>query len=245
MYSKLNKALPDGVKKLRTPALILALIFMFGIVLLESGGSNALISWFTGKSSVKRPGYGIEYLYQIDMLLLYTLVLMTLPVFKVPQKIQGQFQGALTLIIGFIYFFKNMALAFKALAAMVMMIALLLAFPFGTIAYMAKFASFDKSGAAGSLSTIMTFKYIFVICILIAHQEFLKNLGFVLLVATSFIAMIVVGFLHGFMPRILCSITDAISGIVLAIIAMIWCVIFVLGSIIPVIKALRVDKMLK
>jgi len=245
MFSKLNKALPEGAKKLRTPALVIALVFMIGVVLLESGGNNGFITWIIGKSSVSRPGFGIEYLFQLDILLLYTVVLMVLPVCKVPQKVQATAQGIVTLLIGFIMFFTNLALAFKAFAAMMLMIALLLAFPFGTIAYMIKFADFDKSGAANSLSVIMAMKYIFVICMVIAHQEFLKNLGFVLLVGTSFVTMIVVSFLHGFMPSILCSITDAIAGIVLAIIAMIWNIIFVLGSIIPVIKAVRVDKLVK
>jgi hypothetical protein len=45
--------------------------------------------------------------------------------------------------------------------------------------------------------------------------------------------------LHGIVPRFFASITDAIAGIVVAIIALIWTIILLFGSIFSVLKALK------
>jgi hypothetical protein len=70
-----------------------------------------------------------------------------------------------------------------------------------------------------------------------AHQRFLQNKGLVLIIATSLIASIIVSFLHGLVPLFLVSITDAIAGIVVAIIAVIWGIFFLIGSIPAIIRA--------
>ena len=71
------------------------------------------------------------------------------------------------------------------------------------------------AGLAGVLlGLIMTLKFGFAGCLAFAHQGFLKMKGLVLIVLTSMLAGIIVSFLHGLVPGILVSITDAIAAII-------------------------------
>ena len=72
----------------------------------------------------------------------------------------------------------------------------------------------------------------------LAQQRFLKLKSLILLVATSFIATIVVSFLQGLVPGPLVSITDALAAIIVGILALIWAVVILIGSINAVIQAL-------
>ncbi len=90
----------------------------------------------------------------------------------------------------------------------------------------------------------MIFKLAFAILLVFAHQRFLQNKGLVLIILTSLLATIIVSFLHGLVPRFLVSITDDIAAIVVAILAAIWALFFLIGSIPSIIKVLRVDRAL-
>ncbi len=81
-------------------------------------------------------------------------------------------------------------------------------------------------------------KIVAAICLPLAQQRFLKLKSLILLVATSFLATIVVSFLHGFVPGPLVSITDALAAIIVGILALIWAVVILIGSINAVIQAL-------
>ena len=109
--------------------------------------------------------------------------------------------------------------------------------PFGTIAYLIIFGNFDRSGAAIALSLIMTLKLFFAGCLVLAHQRFLQNRGLVVLILTSLLATLIIGFLHGLVPAFLVSITDAIAAIVVGILALVWAIWFLLRSIPAVAKA--------
>ena len=56
--------------------------------------------------------------------------------------------------------------------------------------------------------------------------------------ATSFLANLIVSFLHGLVPFPLVSITDAVAGIIVGILALIWAIVILIGSINAVIQAL-------
>ena len=85
----------------------------------------------------------------------------------------------------------------------------------------------------------MLLKIGFAVCLVIAHQRFLQNRGLVLIVLTSLVAGIVVSFLHGFVPLILVSITDAVAAIIIGIIAVIWAIVLLVGSLVSVFKTAR------
>jgi hypothetical protein len=53
------------------------------------------------------------------------------------------------------------------------------------------------------------------------------------------VANLIISFLHGFVPIILVSITDAIGAIIVGILAVIWAIILLVFAIISVIKAIH------
>ncbi len=186
------------------------------------------------------PGFGVRYLMLIDGILFFTVALIGIAL-VLPDYAQGKLQGVATLIFSILIIIAAIAMIFAALAAVVVMVVLLLAIPFGTIVYLIKYGSFDRGGASAILSLLMFLKFGFTATLILAHQRFLQGKGLIAIIITSFIATIVVTFLHGLVPRILVSITDAIAGIVVAIIAVIWAIILLIGSIPAVIKAVKRD----
>jgi hypothetical protein len=155
-----------------------------------------------------------------------------------PERFTGRIQGVVTLIVSVVLAVLSFILILAAVAALVEMVTLLVAVPFGTIAYMILFGAFDRSGAAVALGLIMTLKLVFAGCLILAQQRFLENKGLVLLILTSLLATLVISFLHGLVPAFLVSITDAIAAIVVGILAFLWAVWFLLRSIPAVVKAI-------
>ena len=70
-----------------------------------------------------------------------------------------------------------------------------------------------------------------------AHPRFLQNKGLVLLFLTSLLGGLIVSFLHGFVPVILVSITDGVAAIIIAILAIIWCIFFLIGAIVSIFRS--------
>ncbi len=232
--------------KLRTPFFIAALILLLLTVLIEIGS----ITWLGGepggqaaKYDLGTPGLGIPYLALLDGLLLFTLLLVALSL-VLPERVHGRVQGAVTLIVSLLTLIGSITLIIIAIGLLVMMVTLLLAIPFGTIAYMAAFANFSVGTAQGTLGAIMGLKIAFVVLLVISQQRFTENKGLVLLVLTSLLANIIVSVLHNLFPRPLVSITDDVGAIVVGILAAIWAVVLLFGSIPSIIKSLRVDRAL-
>jgi ABC-type multidrug transport system fused ATPase/permease subunit len=230
--------------ELKKPVFLLALVLAVLIVLVETGSPwliQAPGPGGTGSLRAPTPGYGIPYLALLDGLLLFTVLLMGSSL-VVPERIQGRVQGVATLVVSVLVILGAILLFLATLLVLVLMLSLLLAVPFGTIVYFILYADFDRSGARAALSLLMLLKLGFAGCLVLAHPRFLQNKGLVLLVLTSLLAMIVVSFLHGLVPRFLVSITDAVAGLVHIILAAIWAVVFLVGSIVSIVKALRVDR---
>lgn len=183
------------------------------------------------------PGLGIPYLALVDGILAYSLALMVLAL-VLPEHLQAKLQGIVSVILMFFLALACIVLIFVALAQLLLMIGLFFAIPFGTIAYLIIWGSFPKTAAAVILSLLMTFKIAASICLPIAHQRFLKDIGLILMILTSFLATIIVSFLHGLVPGPIVSITDALAAIIVGIIALIWAIVVLVGSIIAVVFAL-------
>lgn len=231
---------------LRKPFLIVAVILLVIAVLAEVGSLAYLDAAGSAANSfrdIPTPGLGIPYLALLDGLLLFTLGIICAPLI-IPQNIHGRIQGIVTLIVSLLMLLAAIAAIFVALGLLMLMVSLFMAIPFGTIIYMAKYAAFEKGAAAGTLGLIMSLKLGFAVFLILAHQRFLQNKGLVLIVLTSFLATIVVSFLHGLVPGFLVSITDDIAAIVVAILAAIWALVYLIGSIPSIIKVLRVDRAL-
>jgi hypothetical protein len=230
--------------ELRKPFFIIALVLMLFVVLIEAG--STLWVGFGAKHTQQlaaslgadTPGYGIAYLGFLDGFVFYITLLIGLALL-IPERIQGRVQGCVTLVVSFLGCLGTIVAIFTALAMLILMVTLLLAPIFGTIAYFAIYGDFDRSSAAITLSLIMTLKLAFVVCLVLAHQRFLQNKGLVLIVLTSLLANLIVSFLHNLVPGFLVSITDDIGGIVVAILAVIWAIILMIGAIISIIKAIH------
>lgn len=226
--------------ELRKPFLIIALVLILLVVLIEAGSSLLLDLGTPGAASLgaKTPGYGISYLAFLDGFVFYITLLIGLAM-VIPERIQGRVQGCATAIVSFLGCLGAIFAIIMCLIMLIVMVTLLLAPIFGTIAYLAIYGHFDRSGAAVTLSLIMGLKIAFVICLVLAHQRFLQNKGLVLIVLTSLLANLIISFLHNFVPIPLVSITDAIGAIVVGIIAVIWAIILLIFSIIGIIKAIH------
>ena len=230
--------------ELRKPFFIIALVLMLFVVLIEMGSAMWVdfgtkhTQQLAAALNVDTPGYGIVYLAFLDGLVFYITLLIGLALL-IPERIQGRVQGCVTLVVAFFGCLGSITAIFVALGMLILMVTLLLSAIFGTIAYFAIYADFDRSSAAITLSLIMTLKLAFVICLVLAHQRFLQNKGLVLIVLTSLLANLIVTFLHNLLPGFLVSITDDIAGIVVAILAGIWAIILMIGAIISIIKAIH------
>jgi hypothetical protein len=143
-----------------------------------------------------------------------------------------------TLIVSLLLAILSFILILAAVATLIEMVTLLVAVPFGTIAYLIIFGSFDRQGAAVALGLIMTLKLVFSGCLVLAQQRFLENKGLVLFILTSLLATLIIGFLYGLVPLFLVSITDAIAAIVVGILALLWAIWFLLRSLPAIIKAI-------
>ena len=219
------------IDTLRRPLFLIAVVLIVIVFLIELG-SGLVASLGAGAR-----GMGIPYLSLLDGLLAFTISLIACSLL-IPERVQGRIQGVATLIVSLIVITLGIAQIFTALGKLFLMLGLLLAPIFGTIAYLIIFAGFPRGEAAFSLSLLMTLKLFFAGFLVFSHQRFLQNKGLVLLTLCSFIATIIVSFLHGFVPGFLVSITDAIAAIVVSIIAIVWAIVFLVGSIISMVKAI-------
>jgi hypothetical protein len=184
------------------------------------------------------PGRGVPNMALLDGLVLFTVVLIGMA-FLVPERIHGRIQGFVTLGVSVSVLLTAIVKIVAAFGALMLMVTLFLAIPFGTIIYLIGYGSFDRGLASVMLSAIMMLKFMFAGCLVFAHQGFLKMKGLVLIIVTSLIAGLIVSFLHGLVPTVLVSITDAIAGIIVAILAALWALFFLIGSIPSIVKSIK------
>lgn len=182
-------------------------------------------------------GYGIPAMQFVDGCLLFTMLLMALALI-VKEAVQSKIQGCITVIFSILLILAAIAFIFLVLIKLVIMVALLFSFPFGTLVYLVVYGSFPRSENNVVLGLLFTLKIIFAVVLLLAHQGFIKMKGLIIFLLVAFISGLVVAFLYGLVPGILVSITDAIAGIVVAIIGIILALILLIGSIPSILKAL-------
>jgi hypothetical protein len=210
------------------------MLAQIGIDLEGDEGKQACADADKLRSDVK--GLGVPSLAFVDGILLFIMIFMAVGLL-VPESITGRVQGIVTLVFSILLLLAVIVMIIGALAQLLLMVSLLLAVPFGTIAYFAIYASFPRSAMLGLLSGIMLLKIAAVATLLIGQQRFLQNKALVLLILTSFAAGLIVSFLLGFVPGFLASITDALAAIVIGIIAAIWLLVLLISSIPAIIKA--------
>jgi len=221
---------------MRKPFFLVSLIAIFLAVFVELG-SMAVLGPHTSANTfgVSPTGKAIPAMAYLDGLIFYATLIIGIALL-IPERVQSKVQGIATLVFSFFLVVGCLVVVLADLALLILMVSLLMSVPFGTIAYFAVWGSFDTDGARVALSLLMTLKIIFGVCLVLAHQRFLQNKGFVLIIITSFVSNLIIAFLHGFVPGPLVSITDDIAAIIICILAIVWAVVYLIGGIISVIK---------
>ncbi|MBO0777708.1 MAG: hypothetical protein J2P37_02665 [Ktedonobacteraceae bacterium] len=262
------------MERLRTPFLILAIVLIFIAVLIEAGtalpgvlrSSPLPVTAFQTSSQIdatvakldsnqqkaldqlssqeRPPGLGLPDLALLDSIVLFTVVLMGIALL-LPERLHGRVQGITTLIFSLLLLGTALRQIFIALGLLLLMLSLLLSVPFGTIVYLVIYGSFNRAGADIALSIVMLLKFSFAVSLLVAQQRFLQSKGLVLLIITSLLGNVIASFLLGIVPGFLASVTDAITAIVIGLIASIWGIILLVGSIISIIKIVRIGRVIK
>ncbi|PTL84218.1 hypothetical protein [Vitiosangium sp. GDMCC 1.1324] len=253
--------------ELRKPLFIAALVLLGLCVLIEVGASILLPRPVASSSDIEAslrsegaqgdvsvqdvlamqsknpptPGMGIPYLALVDGLLLLTLGLMGASLL-IPERVHGQLQGVVSLVGAIVALLAGITMLVAAIGLLLLMVSLFTAVPFGTIAYLAIWGFFNRGGAAATLGLLMTLKVAASVCLALAHPRFLQNKGLVLLVLTSLLAGAVVSLLHGWVPIILVSITDAIGAIIVAILGIIWAVVLFIGALVSILRVLKLKR---
>lgn len=193
-------------------------------------------------ASQNRPqGLGIPYMALLDGIILFTVGLIGLSEI-ISHRTHARIQGVATFIFAIVIIIVAIIMAFIAFALVLLMIGLLLAIPFGTLVYLAKFGFFNTGGAEAALALIWTLKVLFAICLVAANQRYLQNKGLVLLFLTSLVANMILAFVHGFVPGFLVSITDGIGAIIVAVLAIIWAIVLLVGSVPAVVRAVNISR---
>jgi VanZ family protein len=194
-----------------------------------------LIELSTGMIDFDIPGLGIPSIALIDCLLVFVIGMMLLNILVSPALI-GKISGISTLIFSLLILFASIMLLVYSFTELFAMLALLLAVPFGTAAYLSLYASFARGEAAMILSLLILLKLVFSILLVLSNPRFLENKGLVLLIFTVLLVNILVGFLHGFPPGFLASITDALAAIIVALIGLIWSLNLLIRSLPAILK---------
>jgi hypothetical protein len=220
------------LEDLRWPFFIVAVVLSAVVVLIETG--SAIVAQFGVNNPV---GLGIPYSVLVDGLLFYTILLMVLALIM-PERLHGTLQGIVTFIVSLLTLLASLAMLFAAILALMLMVTLLLAVPFGTIAYFALFGHFSRGTAQVLLSLIMTCKLFFIGFLVAAQQRFLEMKILVFTVICALLITFVTAFLQGLVPVPLDSILDAVAAIVVAIVGLILALILLLRSIPAVVKAI-------
>jgi hypothetical protein len=223
-------------------ALFFLAIFLFLLAILVEAGATQLLGpagELSANGDLQRPGIGIAYLALLDSVLLYTLATIASDFVAPLRAALGKFQWLITFILAIIGLISTLLLVMAAIALLSLMVTLLLAAPFGTIAYIIAWGSFATGKAKLVLGLIMSLKLFGTLLVLLAYPTLLKNRSMMAILASSIGATFLLGFLHAFVPGILVSITDAAGALVFGLIAAVWMLIFLIGSVPAFMRSLR------
>ncbi|MEU5831170.1 hypothetical protein ACGFKZ_24815 [Micromonospora tulbaghiae] len=241
--------------ELRKPFLLLALLAVALVVGVElgaaalTGGGDAsgALRDSAGRlgvelgdvGAVSEPsGRGVGYLALIDVVALWTTGLFCLSL-VLPDRMQGRVQGVATLVFSIVLLLVSLVLLIVAFVELTVMVSLFLAPPFGTLAYLAVWGFFPVGDAAVLLGLALLLKLVWAGLLLAAQPRFLRNKGLVALALTTLLCTVVLQFLHGLVPVILVSILDDLGAVVFAVVALIWALVLLIGSIPAIVKAIR------
>lgn len=245
--------------EVRKPFLLLAGFALMLVVLVELGSGPALgggVAGSIGEAAAGVPGAepemlagvttevprgnGIRYLVLVDGFLLFSVVMLIGSVL-VSQRVWGRVQGIITLVFSFLWLLLTVVMALVAFVLLMVMVGLFLSPPFGTIAYLAIWGWFPRGQSAVVLGLLLFLKLVFLGCLVLAQQRFLRVVPLMAHVAVSFLVQVVLGLVHGFLPLVVVSIGDQVWALVVAVVAVVGTVVTLVSSIPAVVYAARVS----
>lgn len=184
-----------------------------------------------------RPGFAITALVAFDGLVLLGLFWMGLGL-VLPRGLVGRIQGVGSLIASLVVIIVGILAALALVALLLVMVGLFLAPPFGTLAYLVIWGFFARGAAAATIGLLLLFKLAAGVLLVLAQQRFLTNKGLIVVLVVSLVLTVLISFLHELPPGIVVSITDVIAALIILIVAIVWAILLLFGSIYAVIKAI-------
>lgn len=176
------------------------------------------------------PGYSLEadglYLWVVFFSILISLIGMLITKASVHRV--GMI---ISLINSIIVIFISIFLIVQAILKLIIMIVLLLAVPLGPLLYAAIYGSFPIFTvlAIGGLGLLC--KIVAAVLLWIGGRQMIKIKSATLLLITGFVTFFIIELGLGLAGPLFASIADAIIGIIIAIVVIIWSIFILIGSI--------------
>lgn len=194
------------------------------------------------RDAERPPGLALPALALLDGLLAWTGFLFATAT-VMAQGWHSRLRAVATVVVCLAVIGTAVAMLLAAVGKLTLMLSLLLAAPFGTIAYLAVYGGFNSGAVLAMLGAATLCRALFIGLLLVASWRYLENKTLMLLTGTGFLGGFVVGGLFALLPGILHSVGDAVSAIVLAVLGLVWAVVLLLMSLPALIKLLRVDRL--
>lgn len=213
-------------------------LFAFAMAILGELALGAGLAGMAPAGSDSAPGWGIRMLALIDLALGWTLALMAVEIIR-PMGQLAKLQGFVTLVLSVFGLLAGLMLIFAALTLLVLMVSLLLAFPFGTAVYLAAWGAFPAGAARAVLALLMTFKLVGIALLMVATPALLKNKGLLVLLGLSVGLTFLTGLLIGFVPGVVAAIADVLAALVSAVVGTVWMLVLLVGALGSILRAIR------
>lgn len=223
--------------ELRKPFLVIALVLVFLVLLMELG-SIAFLGASSSSYGISPTGKAIPALAFVDGILFLHTFLLVMPLL-ITAQVQIKFQGIAMIVVTVLLLLGCLKLIIKDIVLLILMVSLLFAPLFGTLAYFAIWSDFKTPEATAALSMIMMLKLLFCVFLLLAQQGFLKQKGYVLLIVTALACNLLIAFLYSIVPGPLVSITDAIAAIIVCVLGIIWGLVYLISGIRSTFRAFK------
>ena len=225
------------MNRLRAPFLYVGLFLFLAVVLMDLGAGPVVLA-ILGESGQTPPGRGMPALVLVDALLFAQVIFLGFDALGLG-RLARWLNGPGNLVLSVVVIFGGIGLLFAALGLLILMISVLMALPFGPAIYAAIWGGFARGTAMGLLSTTLLLRIIAGLLLVLYDQSMLGKKRLLLLFFSCLVGDLVVSFLLGLVPSLLCSITDAVGALIGAILGIIWAIILLIPAITGTLRLIR------
>ncbi|KQZ07219.1 hypothetical protein ASD19_12245 [Microbacterium sp. Root53] len=194
-----------------------------------------------GAEAEDPPGLGIPFLALPLALTLLMVGIMALPLL-IGHRAGALVNGIASLVGGLGAAVAGVLLALLAFAALTTMVALFLAAPFGTLAYLAVFGFFDVGASAAILGAALVLQLAAVAFLIVAQPRMLGSKRMVFFLLLVLLLTLLTMVLHSVVPGIVVSIADALAALITAVVGAVWGFLVLIGGVVAVLKQLSLGR---